>query len=366
MAHNAVWLSADGRRLAVRSFPAWTSTLEEKGSKKIGFKDVGVRVFDTITGKELLSVRDLPAPLTRMRLSADGKRLVAHLGFLPRFAAATRRSELVVWDVDANQKIGSYPLPTAPALKNKLGEVVHRLEAVSADGRLAAFSYERAKGETVLKVWKLPQNKDAAQCTEIYERDFPNEQLPVPLPQRNAAWFSSNGRFLIFCTPFNVGRKWANHVVDLRTKKLWSFHGTATYRQYSPISAISPDGHLVALIRTGRAASENSLKTRDIVVMDWKGKTTFRLMGHTQSVAGVAFSPDGQRLASIDNSGEIKLWDLRNRQEVLTLTTPSAAMAALQFSGDGHRLFLVAFELSGKPGYTLHTWDATPLPGSVR
>jgi WD40 repeat protein len=364
---NAAPSSADGRRLAVLSY----RLVPIKGRDH---KEIRVRVFDTIIGKELLSLGELPAPLIRMRLSADGKRLVAHLGFYPAYGAATTRGELVVWDVDTSKKIGSYQLPTVPALKDKLGGVVHRLETVSADGRLAAFSYQRTEGQRVLKVWELPQGKGATACREICEWVFEGENLPLAHPDQDAAWFSSDGRFLTFVSASIDKRKgswkWVNHVVDVQTEtELWSSDDAGGDFYHSSIAAVSRDGQFLALVEANPLAIDKASKTRDIVVVDQQGQKKFRLMGHREAVASVAFSPDGQRLASFASgpgssapAREIKLWDLHNGQEVLTLTT-GARRGTLQFSSDGHRLLLCSG--GGRQGCELHTWDATPLPGST-
>jgi WD40 repeat protein len=354
-------LSADGRRLAVHVIPLTTSF---KDFKKIGFKDVGIRVLDTTTGEELFSVKDLPAPVFRMRLSADGKRVVVHIGSHFPWEVKTNRSELLVWDIETKKQIGSYRLPTAPM--KDVGS--HLLEAVSPDGRLAAFSYYRAEADcVVLKVWELPRDGEATECKELYERVLSNERVDASNPDHTATWFSSDGRFLVFSTTptdakgLPTMRKWVNHIVDLSTQNEVSrFDDPDQSGPRASIVAISPDGKFLALHGTTKTPGS----TGDILVVDRQGNKKLHLMGHTGRVTSVAFSPDGQRLASL--SGEIKLWDLHNGQEVLTLTTTGAGFAgsALQFSGDGHRLFRVARLHSDKVKwcYDLDTWDATPLP----
>ena len=66
-------------------------------------------------------------------------------------------------------------------------------------------------------------------------------------------------------------------------------------------------------------------------------------------------------------AAEVKLWDLHNGQDVLTLSAEARYGAALQFSADGHRLFLLnpVGTGFGAKAFELHTWDATPRAGAA-
>jgi WD40 repeat protein/serine/threonine protein kinase len=79
---------------------------------------------------------------------------------------------------------------------------------------------------------------------------------------------------------------------------------------------------------------------------------------HTNRIRvwGVAFRSDGQRLATVggrdeDEKGEAKVWDLRTRQEVLTLSNFSSSVRCVRFTPDGRRFITCA-------GETLQVWDA--------
>ena len=76
------------------------------------------------------------------------------------------------------------------------------------------------------------------------------------------------------------------------------------------------------------------------------------LEGHTDGVAAVAFSPDGQRLASESGDGTVKLWDAGSGSLLQTLEGHTDWVSAVAFSPDGQRL------ASASNDGTVKLWDA--------
>jgi WD40 repeat protein/serine/threonine protein kinase len=62
------------------------------------------------------------------------------------------------------------------------------------------------------------------------------------------------------------------------------------------------------------------------------------LRGHTGAIWGVAYSPDGTRLATASPDGTVKLWDAITGQEVRTLKGHTSPVFSVAFSPDGTRL----------------------------
>ena len=75
--------------------------------------------------------------------------------------------------------------------------------------------------------------------------------------------------------------------------------------------------------------------------------------GHTDTVYSVAFSPDGQTLASGSADGTIILWDTTTGQYKQTLTGHKRAVYSVAFSSDGETL------ASGSWDKTIILWNTT-------
>jgi len=113
--------------------------------------------------------------------------------------------------------------------------------------------------------------------------------------------------------------------------------------------AFSPEGR--------RLASGSEDQTVKVWSLDAK-EPPVTLLGHGQQVNAVAFSPDGRRLASgsgdwtAGKAGEAKVWDLSTGKELFSLKGNKGAIAGVVFSPDG-RLIATA----GWDG-TLRLWDS--------
>jgi WD40 repeat protein len=93
--------------------------------------------------------------------------------------------------------------------------------------------------------------------------------------------------------------------------------------------AFSPDGRTLA-----SGSMDNTVKLWDVPT----GRERLTLTGHTSRVDVVAFSPDGSLLASGDDSGVVMLWNPATGRQRHTFRHAQAFPAALAFSPDGMSL----------------------------
>ncbi len=76
------------------------------------------------------------------------------------------------------------------------------------------------------------------------------------------------------------------------------------------------------------------------------------LKGHTKAVYGLAFSPDGKRLASASHDMTVRIWDVEAQTELHTLEGHTGLTVAVAWSPDGSTV------ASGAYDFTVRLWDA--------
>lgn len=89
------------------------------------------------------------------------------------------------------------------------------------------------------------------------------------------------------------------------------------------------------------------------------GQEALTLKGHTAGVKCLAFSPNGNRLASAGQDTTVKVWDTTTGLETLTLKGHADVVRWVAFSPDGGQI------ASMDSGGTVKVWDGRPMDAAL-
>ena len=130
--------------------------------------------------------------------------------------------------------------------------------------------------------------------------------------------------------------------------------------------AFSPDGLRLA---TGSHDGQVFVWDLDASAADSPNHQALDLSGHTDFLNSIAFSPDGTRLATASVDDRVIIWDALTGELLLTLEIPSGGFwysNGAEFSPDGLRI------VTGSHDRTSRVWDAMtgraltePMPHSA-
>ena len=115
-------------------------------------------------------------------------------------------------------------------------------------------------------------------------------------------------------------------------------------------AALSPDDNLLAV---GTYRSLTPLYDHRIHLIDLSaGQIVHSLKGHSYTIYDLAFSPDGERLASASHDGTLSIWEVKTGRSLLTLKGHAAPVHGVAWSPDGKRI------VSGSIDKTARIWAA--------
>lgn len=359
-APNAIAFSPDGKRMAVAS-----AKFERKSAGRF-IKMMArseVKLFDTREWTTMIKLQDLGA-INSLAFEPTGRFLL--LGGL------------------LDQKEGSLPalrlhdlqtgkIATFPTGGEDFSEAVDDL-AVSVSGNLLAF---KAGPQMVrllnTQTWKIKQTLDAKSAGEDNQRTV--SRFLVTVNRVSALAFQPDGKTLSGEIEGHGIRLWDVRTGEVKKRVEDKDSGSA-------LLAISPNGAALAeagedqplslwnigddrkrLIpqAPGQSATALALSTegqllavsagQDLIVWNARsGEKLFTLSGHQSTITRLVFANDDHTLASADEGGAIRLWDLTTGQTRTAVNT-GGKVTALGFAPGGQVL------ASGGEDKLISLWD---------
>jgi WD40 repeat protein/tRNA A-37 threonylcarbamoyl transferase component Bud32 len=301
-----------------------------------------VRVWDA-GGSELLTHAEPPGvPVHDMALSADGRRAAIACAHGIRFWNLDRGREPALEEIPACRAVAFRPDGERLAVAGKTvtirdagGKVLVTLQGHGGEVSCLAFNPDGGRvagGEAdgTLVVW------DAATGDKLNAwKGHRGRVLRLA--------FSPDGKHLASTSQDNTARVW--DAADGQELFACTRHtGLVTH------VAFSPDGRQLAT-----AGEDRSVIVWDAAVGKADaalGKELFVLRGHGAPIRAVGYSADGRRLLAVDDERTVKVWDAATGGQGLRL---AGRLSGLAFSPDGRRLATVSPTEDG----TVLVWDAT-------
>jgi WD40 repeat protein/serine/threonine protein kinase len=218
-----------------------------------------------------------------------------------------------LWDLQSRRQIGLLP---------HADEVIGA--AASPDGRwLATASSKYGEGQPVL-LWDLATQKAVTLTTNFWLR--------------------------VGSIAFSPDSKWLAFATQLGGLRLWDVNARTEITNLPAINPMAKQPLGLAFSPDSQTLAHNQDDFGAILLWDITTRSAIgRLIGHQSVVTAIAFSPDGQMLASASQDRTARLWNLADRREELRFTNHTSTLSSLAFSPDSRTLAMSVGSGAGQP-----------------
>ncbi|HSL46133.1 MAG TPA: helix-turn-helix domain-containing protein [Anaerolineales bacterium] len=387
----SIWDAGTGERLLTLPHPDTqvdSVAYSPDGSRLVTTSnDQTVRIWDSNSGKELLSLYGYTINVTNAAYSPDGTRI----------ATVVRNSQVKIWDAETGQEFFTIAAHSLDVLTVAFSPDGNRIVTASRDGTAkvwnisssrefltlvngpmisseAALAYNpdgihlaTAYSDPIAKVWDLTTGEQLLSLVGHTENvnfiayNFDGTRVATASEDGTAKlWDAKTGKELLTLSGHKYpvvsvafspdGSRIATASQDL-TAKVWDAQTgriifTFDHPDWVTSVVFNPDGEIIAT--TGGVPQTATTTLWDAIT----GKELFSLLGHTDLIEQIAFSPDGTRLATASRDGSAKVWDAVSGKELFTFWGHDGTVFSVAFSPDGKTIATASADKTAK------LWDA--------
>lgn len=276
---------------------------------------VAIYPVATTQNPKILDCPNIDGTPHSLSISADGSLVAAGIGMSKPYELTDLSRQcggIVVWDVQSGKVLQEIRLPDCSAVDavrfSPSGTV---LAAASSDGQLRILDASSGKD---LRLMRLNTSR-------IFSLDWNPDGTLIASGHEDGA---------------------------IRIWQADSLEESRVMQNNAPKQSVSFNrvGDLLA------AGTRRAIQVIDV----YRARTLHVLTGLKGEVTCLAFSPDGDVLASGTTTAEVRLWNARTGKVLADLTKHEYPVRSLAFSPDGHWLVTVASK--GEKGSEIIQWDA--------
>jgi eukaryotic-like serine/threonine-protein kinase len=308
----------EGVSLSLKQHGTWMrpEAFSRDGTRLAGSCEGAIVVWETATGRELLSVQRGPQDSGPVAFSPDGQRIVSGSLLFDtktgRFVPSSQPAALIR-DATTGNVLTTLRGLTAPVAQVAYSPDGLRVLTGSSDGSVRVW--DASNGQRLLT---LVGHRYISSCVS----------------------YSPDGRRILTSSPDQTVRVW-----DAES-------GKQLYVQTPPsmvyAAAFSADG---SRFLTGGA--DGTVRLCEAAT----GRELLTLTGHGSQIYFVGFAPDETRIITSSDDSTVRLWEVKDGKEVLKVRAPSV-LGPLHWSTDGQR-FLAVVDLNPQDARRAAAWLGT-------
>ncbi len=309
----------------------FASQLGEKQQPRLDklLPDVARQMAFSSDGTKLIA-RGMGGTVVEWDFQSRQKREISHIHVKRWFAYSIGTDQMLARDADDNITILSLGNGDDALLTNGQYEI----GSLSADSTLAVLS----KGNNEVEVWQL--TKQGSKTVENAGSARKLKVLRTSFPVRNGLMLSDNGRLIAAAE--GTYRDGEGHRTAI---EIWNATDERPMRVFNTGEILgvwnllfSPDATMLAV---------DTQKNAQSGIRVWEIETGRQRLMKSEFEAywtrALAFSPTSDYLASGDESGDLRVWDISEGESVIWETYPTG-IQALAFSRNGEYLAVALWD----------------------